>query len=94
MTPRNENIRPPWLDSKSAVIIALVAALLGGTGGVAITPLMKESAGAAYITKADLGDALAPILSQLAAIQKDVMQLREEVAVARYAREHPAATRP
>lgn len=85
MSPRNTETAPSKSRAKSTATIALVAALLGGTGGIAITPRISTDDA---INKTDLREALAPIVSELKELRTDVVTLREEVAVARYAREH------
>jgi hypothetical protein len=89
MSPRNTESAPAKSRVKSTATVALVAALLGGTGGIVITPRMESDA----ISKTDLREALAPIASELKELRADVVTLREEMAVARYARER-ASTRP
>lgn len=75
----------PRNGTKTTALVALIAALLGGTGGIAITPHASTSD---LVSKDDLRDALAPIAGELKELRADVTNLREEVAVARYAREH------
>lgn len=91
MTARSQTseARPAGVTGKAATLLALAAALAGGTGGFAITPMVRTPD--AYVTKTDLAEALSPIASDLKEIRGDVTNLREEVAVARYAREHAAA---
>jgi hypothetical protein len=76
---------PPRNGTKTTALVALVAALLGGTGGLVITPRTNQSDA---VSKDDLREALAPIAGELKELRADVTNLREEVAVARYAREH------
>lgn len=76
---------PPSLGKKTTATIALIAALLGGGGGVALTPHMSQPDA---VSKADLKDALTPINGKLASIEAAITDLRAEAAVARYEREH------
>ena len=64
---------------------ALLSLVLGCTGGVTITPLVSSSD---LVRKDDLRDALAPVVAQLADIQRDVASLKAEAAVSRYERDH------
>jgi hypothetical protein len=84
MSPKNEH-EAPRRGAKSAALIALAAALAGGTGGVVISPRM---AAADTLTRQELSDALGPIVAKLEAIEMRVTALGEEAAVARYEREH------
>ena len=79
----------PKMNSKAATIIALAAALAGGTGGVVIRPMVRTSD--AYITKADLAEALTPMNAKLEKIETALTDLHAEAAVARYEREHRSA---
>ncbi len=76
----------PRAGTKFTAIIALVAALLGGGGGIAVTPMIRTSA--AYVTKDDLADALTPMNAKLEKIESALTDLHAEAAVARYDREH------
>lgn len=88
MAPRTTEPAPSKSRAKSTATVALVAALLGGTGGIVITPRVTQ---ADAISKADLREALAPIATELKELRADVTNLREDVAVARYLREHAAS---
>ncbi len=76
----------PRPGGKVTAIVALVAALIGGGGGIAVTPMIRTTD--AYITKADLADALTPMNAKLEKIETALTDLHAEAAVARYAREH------
>jgi hypothetical protein len=65
------------------------SALAGGTGGVAMTPIFRTAD--AYITKADLAEALTPMNAKLEKIETALIDLHAEAAVARYARERRAS---
>lgn len=91
MSPRNTETAPAKSRVKSTATVALIAALLGGTGGIVITPRVGTSEA---VSKTDLREALAPIATELKELRTDVVTLREEVAVARYARERAATSPP
>ena len=74
---------------KATAIVALIAALAGGTGGIVIRPMVRTSD--AYITKADLAEALTPMNAKLEKIETALIDLHAEAAVARYEREHRSA---
>lgn len=92
MTARNEPSDASTarkMTSKAAAILALTSALAGGTGGVAMRPIFSTTD--AYITKADLADALTPMNAKLEKIETALTDLHAEAAVARYEREHRSA---
>jgi hypothetical protein len=84
MSPRNPDA-PPRNGTRTTALIALAAALLGGTGGAVITPHANNSA---LVTKEDLREILAPVNTKLSQIETAVSDLRAEAAVTRYEREH------
>ena len=84
MSPKNEN-PSPRRGGKTAALIALVAALAGGTGGVALSPRVLA---ADVLTRQEFDEALTRVVAKLENIEQRVAELREEAAVARYEREH------
>ena len=70
------------------IATAIVSLVLGCTGGASLTPLVTSYD---MVRKDDLREALAPIVSQLSDIQKDIATLKAEAAVTRYEREQRAA---
>ncbi len=64
-----------------------MAALLGGSGSIAVTPTIRTNA--AYVTKEDLADALTPMNAKLEKIESALTDLHAGAAVARYEHDHP-----
>lgn len=85
--PRTEPA--PRAVTKSTAIIALIAALLGGTGGIVITPRTSSTDS---VSKADMNEALSPINTKLEHIENAIADLRAEAAVSRFEREQRRRT--
>ena len=78
----------PRNGARTTALVALVAALLGGSGGAALMPYANN---AGLVSKDDMNAAVMRIEAKLERIEIAITELHAEAAVARYEREHRVA---